>query len=54
MTELFGYKRLKEYLETSNDIPRGKGLLEHVDRWRGQAEINDDLTIFEIWCEQAL
>ncbi len=49
--ELFGYERLKDFLRSSNKAPRGKGLLEYVEKWREQAEINDDLTIFEIWCE---
>ena len=50
-SELFGYQRLKDFLSSSNEVPRGKGLLECVKEWRGQGEINDDLTIFEIWRE---
>lgn len=49
--EQFGYQRVLEHLATSSSLPRGKGLFEAVRKWRGGAVANDDLTIFEIWCE---
>ncbi len=49
--EQFGYQRVLEHLSASRSLPRGKGLLEAVLKWRGEALANDDLTIFEIWCE---
>ncbi|MGW8195593.1 MAG: PP2C family protein-serine/threonine phosphatase [Desulforhopalus sp.] len=47
--ELFGFGRLTDYIQSSGGPPWGKGLLEAVDRWRGGTEVNDDLTILEIW-----
>jgi serine phosphatase RsbU (regulator of sigma subunit) len=49
--EQFGYQRVLEHLSASRSLPRGEGLLEAVRKWRGEALANDDLTIFEIWCE---
>lgn len=49
--EQFGYERLIEHLTGSTVLPRGEGVLEAVRRWRGEAVVNDDLTIFEVWCE---
>ena len=49
--EQFGYQRLIDQLSTSKSFPHGEGLLESVREWRGQAAVNDDLTIFEIGCD---
>ncbi len=49
--EQFGYRRLIDHLSTSTLQPRGLGILEAVQKWRGKALANDDLTIFEVWCE---
>ncbi len=49
--EQFGYQRLIDQLSTSKSFPHGEGLLESVREWRGQAVVNDDLTIFEIGCD---
>ena len=48
-SELFGYDRLTDYFEVANGPPWAEGLLERIDSWRGNAAINDDLTIVEIW-----
>ena len=48
-SELFGNDRLTDYLEVANGPPWAKGLLESIDSWRGNAAMNDDLTIVEIW-----
>ena len=49
--EQFGYQRLIDQLSTSKSFPHGEGLLESVREWRGEAVVNDDLTIFEIGCD---
>ena len=47
--ELFGSDRLVSYIEDSKGPPWGKGLLDVIRGWRGNASANDDLTILEIW-----
>ncbi|RJQ62358.1 MAG: GAF domain-containing protein [Desulfobacteraceae bacterium] len=47
--ELFGHERLINYLKKAPSPPRGKGLLDAVNKWRGRKTANDDLTILEIW-----
>jgi serine phosphatase RsbU (regulator of sigma subunit) len=47
--ERFGHERLNRYFETANGAPWAKGLLEKITSWRGSAEINDDVTVVEIW-----
>ncbi|MFW2367097.1 MAG: PP2C family protein-serine/threonine phosphatase [Desulforhopalus sp.] len=47
--ELFGIERLEKFIEKASGPPRGKELLNEVNRWRGGAEVNDDLTLLEIW-----
>ena len=49
--EQFGYQRLIDQLSTSKSFPHGEGLLESIREWRGEAVVNDDLTIFEIGCD---
>ena len=46
---LFGNDRLTDYFEVANGPPWAEGLLERIGSWRGNAAINDDLTIMEIW-----
>lgn len=50
--ELFGNNRLVRYIKNNRGLPRGKGLLDEIRRWRGNAKINDDLTLLEIWRDQ--
>jgi sigma-B regulation protein RsbU (phosphoserine phosphatase) len=47
--ELFGNGRLTHYFEEANGPPWARGLLERIDSWRGNAAMNDDLTLVEIW-----
>jgi sigma-B regulation protein RsbU (phosphoserine phosphatase) len=48
-SELFGDDRLADYFEVANGPPWAEGLLERIDSWRGNAAMNDDLTMVEIW-----
>lgn len=47
--ELFGNDRLNDYFKQADGPPWAKGLLERIDLWRGNAAMNDDLTMVEIW-----
>ena len=47
--ELFGNQRLIDYIKNAKGPPWGKGLLDLISRWRGNAKANDDLTVLEIW-----
>ena len=47
--ELFGSRRLPEYIKTASGPPWGSKLLDEVKAWQGNAKITDDLTILEIW-----
>jgi serine phosphatase RsbU (regulator of sigma subunit) len=47
--QLFGNDRLVGYIEDTKGPPWGKGLLDQIGCWRGDAKVNDDLTILEIW-----
>lgn len=48
-SELFGDDRLTDYFKEDNGPPWAEGLLETIDSWRGNAAMNDDLTMVEIW-----
>jgi serine phosphatase RsbU (regulator of sigma subunit) len=48
-SELFGDDRLADYFNKDSGPPWAKGLLDRIDSWRGNAEMNDDLTLMEIW-----
>ena len=48
-SELFGNDRLTNYFQVANGPPWAEGLLEKIGSWRGNAAMNDDLTIMEIW-----
>jgi sigma-B regulation protein RsbU (phosphoserine phosphatase) len=52
-SELFGDDRLTDYFAAANGPPWAEGLLERIDSWRGNAAMNDDLTMVEIWREPA-
>ncbi len=47
--ELFGIDRLANHIQHSQGPPWGERLLDAIAAWRGTAEVNDDLTILEIW-----
>jgi serine phosphatase RsbU (regulator of sigma subunit) len=47
--ELFGNDRLFDEIKNANGPPWGKGLLDSISQWRGNAKPNDDLTLLEIW-----
>ena len=47
--ELFGLDRLSNYIQNREGPPWGQGLLDVIAAWRGTVEVNDDLTILEIW-----
>jgi serine phosphatase RsbU (regulator of sigma subunit) len=47
--ELFGDDRLAGYFQAAQSVPWAEGLLERIDAWRGNAAMNDDLTLVEIW-----
>jgi serine phosphatase RsbU (regulator of sigma subunit) len=47
--ELFGNDRLADYFEVAKGPPWAEGLLKRIDAWRGNAAMNDDLTMVEIW-----
>jgi sigma-B regulation protein RsbU (phosphoserine phosphatase) len=48
-SELFGNDRLTDYFKLATGPPWAQGLLEKIDSWRGDAVMNDDLTILELW-----
>lgn len=47
--ELFGNERLIRYAKHKKDRYIGEGLLDEIRKWRGNAIVNDDLTMLEIW-----
>lgn len=47
--ELFGNDRLTDYFKLAHGPPWAEGLLEKIDSWRGDAVMNDDLTVLELW-----
>jgi len=47
--ELFGIDRLTQFIREQSGPPVGQALLEKIKTWRGNAGINDDLTLLEIW-----
>jgi phosphoserine phosphatase RsbU/P len=47
--ELFGNDRLTDYFKMAHGPPWAEGLLEKIDSWRGNAVMNDDLTVLELW-----
>ncbi len=47
--ELFGNRRIVEYIEKTKGPPWGEALLGAVKEWRSGKEANDDTTLMEIW-----
>jgi serine phosphatase RsbU (regulator of sigma subunit) len=47
--ELFGDDRLADYFKAADGPPWAEGLLKRINSWRGNAAMNDDLTMLEIW-----
>jgi serine phosphatase RsbU (regulator of sigma subunit) len=47
--ELFGNRRILDYIKKTEGPPWGEGLLKEVKGWRGMKEANDDTTLMEIW-----
>lgn len=37
------------YVEDKKGPPVSKGLLDEIRKWRKNANVNDDLTLLEIW-----
>ncbi len=50
--ELFGNERLIRYARDKKDRHIGEALLDEIRKWRGNAIINDDLTMLEIWRDE--
>jgi sigma-B regulation protein RsbU (phosphoserine phosphatase) len=50
--ELFGDDRLTDCIRSLEGPPWGKKIVKAVKVWRGEAEVNDDLTVLEIWHEK--
>ena len=50
--ELFGIERLIRYAKDKKDRNIGESLLDEIKKWRGNAVVNDDLTMLEIWRDQ--
>ena len=50
--EHFGAERMIHHIEQAGGGPPwGEGLLQAVDRWRGEGGLSDDITLMEIWRE---
>lgn len=47
--KFYGNERLIRYAKDKKDRHIGEGLLDEIRKWRGNAIINDDLTMLEIW-----
>jgi serine phosphatase RsbU (regulator of sigma subunit) len=47
--EMYGHDRMVDYIKNSKGPPWGKGLTDDIRQWRGNAVVNDDLTLLEIW-----
>ena len=47
--EFFGQKQITQLIRASAGPPWGKHLLEAVKNWRKSNDMDDDLTILEIW-----
>jgi len=48
-SELFGNRRMIDYIRQQTGPPWGKDLLDSVNAWQGNTEASDDLTMLEIW-----
>jgi serine phosphatase RsbU (regulator of sigma subunit) len=47
--ELYGKRRMIDFIAGSKGPPRGRPLLESVRLWQGGAPSTDDVTLLEIW-----
>jgi serine phosphatase RsbU (regulator of sigma subunit) len=47
--EMYGHDQMVDYIKNSKGPPWGKGLTDDIRQWRGNAMVNDDLTLLEIW-----
>lgn len=50
--ELFGHQRLFNFVKDKKGKHLGQALLDEIGKWRGNADVNDDLTMLEIWREE--
>ena len=50
--EFFGQKQIDQLIRASAGPPWGKYLLVAVKNWRKSSDLEDDLTILEIWRDQ--
>ncbi|MGE5257241.1 MAG: PP2C family protein-serine/threonine phosphatase [Hyphomicrobiales bacterium] len=48
-SKLFGNEGLTDYFKMAKGPPWGEALLKKIGSWRGNAAMNDDLTMVEIW-----
>jgi serine phosphatase RsbU (regulator of sigma subunit) len=51
--ELFGNERLLDAIKNAKGPPWGKEIIASIGQWRGNAKANDDVTLLEIWRDQA-
>lgn len=49
--EHFGLARVIEHIASAPAAPWSRKLLDAINRWRGPAAVNDDVTLLEIWCD---
>lgn len=47
--EMYGHNNLQECIRTGSGPPFSKSVVDSVSNWRGNAGVNDDLTVLEIW-----
>lgn len=50
--EMYGHDRMVGYIKNSKGPPWGEGLTDEIRQWRGNANVNDDLTLLEIWRDE--
>ena len=51
--EHFGIGRVIEHIANAPAPPWSQQLLDAINRWRGPSAVNDDVTLLEIWCDEA-
>jgi len=51
--EMFGNNNLNECIKLHRGPPWGQKVVEAVNFWRGEAEVNDDMTVLEIWHDKS-
>ena len=50
--EFFGEERMAEYLRDTKSPPYGPGLMDYIETWRGSYDVNDDITVLEMWLDK--